>query len=45
MQNLSEVFKSNIVYYQRVAHKKFYKNVLLDFPTSLFQAGAPFLDL
>jgi hypothetical protein len=39
MRNSSEVFKSNFDYYQRVAH-----NVLLDFPTSLFSAGAPFSD-
>jgi hypothetical protein len=45
MQNSSEVFKSNFDYYQRVAHKKLSrKNVLLDFPTSLFPAGAPFSD-
>jgi hypothetical protein len=42
MQNSSEVFKSNFDYYQRVAHKKLSKkNVLLDFPTSLFPAGGP----
>jgi hypothetical protein len=46
MQNSSEVFKSNFDYYQRVAHKKLtLKNVLLDFPTSLFPAGAAFSDL
>jgi hypothetical protein len=43
MQNSSEVFKSNFDYYQRVAHKKLSKkNVLLDFPTSLFPVGGPF---
>ena len=44
MQNSSMVFKSNLDYYQRIAHKKFSeKNVLLDldFPTSIFPAGAP----
>jgi hypothetical protein len=42
MQNLSEVFKSNFDYYQRVAHKKLsYSNVLLDFHTFLFPAGSP----
>jgi hypothetical protein len=46
MQNSSEVLKSNFDYYQRVAHKKLpKKNVLLDFPTSFFLAGAPFSDL
>jgi hypothetical protein len=46
MKNTSEVFKSNFDYYQRVAHNKLSKkNVLLDFPTSLFPAGAPFSDL
>jgi hypothetical protein len=40
MQKVSEVFKSNFNYYQRVAHKKLSKkNVLLDFQVSLFLAG------
>jgi hypothetical protein len=44
MQKLSEIFKSNFNYYQRVAHKKlFKKNVLLDFQVSLFLASGPFL--
>jgi hypothetical protein len=43
MQKVSEVFKSNFNYYQRVAHKKLsQKNVLLDFQVSLFLAGGPF---
>jgi hypothetical protein len=42
MQNPSEVFKSNFDYYQRVAYKKLsQKNVLFDFPISLFPAGGP----
>jgi hypothetical protein len=46
MQNYSMVFKSNFDNYQRVAHKKLSKKkVLLDFPTSLFPAGASFSDL
>jgi hypothetical protein len=46
MQNYSKVFKSDFDYYQRVAHKKLSKkNVLLDFPISLFPAGVPFSDL
>jgi hypothetical protein len=37
MQKVSEIFKSNLNYYQRVAHKKLsMKNVLLDFQVSLF---------
>ncbi len=45
MQNYSKVFKSKFDYYQRVAHKKLLKkNVLLNFSTSLFPAGAPFSD-
>jgi hypothetical protein len=43
MQKVSEIFKSNLNYYQRVAHKKLSKiNVLLDFELSLFLAGGPF---
>jgi hypothetical protein len=43
MQNYSKVFKSNFYYNQHVAHKKlFKKNVLLDFPISLFPDGGPF---
>ncbi len=46
MQNYSKVFKSNFYYYQRVAHKKLSKkNVLLDFPISLFPDGGPFQGL
>jgi hypothetical protein len=46
MQNSSEAFKSNFDYYQRIAHKKLSENnFLLDFPTPLFPAGAPFSDL
>jgi len=37
MQKVSEVFKSNLNYYQRVAHK----NVLLDFQVSIFLSGGP----
>ena len=43
MQKVSEVFKSNFNYNQRVAHNKLSKkNVLLDFKVSLFLAGGPF---
>jgi hypothetical protein len=43
MQKVSEIFKSNLNYYQRVAHKKLSKkNVLLDFQVSLFLAVGPF---
>jgi hypothetical protein len=44
MQKVSEVFKSNLNYYQHVANKKLTKkNALLDFQVTVFLAGGPFL--
>jgi hypothetical protein len=39
MQKVSEVFKLNLNYYQRVAHKVILKSVVLVFQVSLFSPG------